>query len=131
MSDDFAMITVKITGQEKLISDIRKASADVQDAARKVLNEQAEIIRDDAKSRVAVESGTLQKSIKASKTRKTLNASVSAGGGDAYYAPFVEFGTKNADAQPFLYPAARAHEEETEKKLVEAMTKTLKEAVEG
>ncbi|MGE4487666.1 MAG: HK97-gp10 family putative phage morphogenesis protein [Synergistaceae bacterium] len=125
------MITVKITGQEKLISDIRKASADVQDAARKVLNEQAEIIRDDAKSRVAVESGTLQKSIKASKTRKTLNASVSAGGGDAYYAPFVEFGTKNADAQPFLYPAARAHEEETEKKLVEAMTKTLKEAVEG
>lgn len=125
------MITVKITGQEKLISDIRKASADVQDNARKVLNEQAEIIRDDAKSRAPVDSGTLQKSIKASKTRKSLNASVSAGGGDAYYAPFVEFGTKNADAQPFLYPAARAHEEETGKKLVEAMTKTLKEAVEG
>ena len=125
------MITVKITGQEKLISDIRKASADVQDDARKVLNEQAEIIRDDAKSRAPVDSGTLQKSIKASKTRKSLNASVSAGGGDAYYAPFVEFGTKNADACPFLYPAARAHEEETGKKLVEAMTKTLKEAVEG
>lgn len=125
------MITVKITGQEKLISDIRKASADVQDNARKVLNEQAEIIRDDAKSRAPVDSGTLQKSIKASKTKKSLNASVSAGGGDAYYAPFVEFGTKNADAQPFLYPAARAHEEETARKLVEAMTKTLKEAVEG
>ena len=87
------MITVKITGQEKLISDIRKASADVQDNARKVLNEQAEIIRDDAKSRAPVDSGTLQKSIKASKTKKSLNASVSAGGGDAYYAPFVEFGT--------------------------------------
>ena len=125
------MITVKITGQEKLISDIRKASADVQDNARKVLNEQAEIIRDDAKSRAPVDSDTLQKSIKASKTKKSLNASVSAGGGDAHYAPFVEFGTKNADAQPFLYPAARAHEEETARKLVEAMTKTLKEAVEG
>ena len=125
------MITVKITGQEKLISDIRKASADVQDDARKVLNEQAEIIRDDAKSRAPVDSGTLQKSIKASKTKKSLNASVSAGGGDAYYAPFVEFGTRSMDARPFLYPAGRAHEEETGKKLVEAMTKTLKEAVEG
>lgn len=122
------MITVKVKGTEDLIKQIRKAGLEVHEKARKVLNEQAKIIRDDIKQKCPVKSGTLQKSVRSISAKKTLNAGVSMGGGKAHYAPFVEFGTKYVDAQPFFFPTARKHEQETQDKLVEALDQTLKEA---
>jgi HK97 gp10 family phage protein len=129
------MISVQVEGMEEILRDLRKAQADVQQEAREVLKEQAKIIRDDARSRCPEDTGTLKKSVRLSVSRKGLNASVSAGGKvqgkDAYYAQFVEFGTKHSPAQPFLYPAGRAHEKETEEKLVKVLTDAVRKGAGG
>lgn len=128
-------ITIRVDNTNQLMKDLRNASVDVRADVQMVLREQARIVRDDAKVRVPVDSGALQASIKASNSRKYLSSTVSAGGktnlGDAYYAFMVEYGTKKMDAREFFWPAVRAHEEETEILLIHAMTKKLKEAVEG
>jgi HK97 gp10 family phage protein len=129
------MITVRVEGMEEILRDLRKAKADVQGEARAVLKEQAKVIRDDARSRCPEDTGTLKRSVRSSVSREKLDASVSAGGKvrgkDAYYAQFVEFGTKHSPAQPFLYPAGRAHEKETEEKLVEVLTDAVRKGAGG
>lgn len=129
------MITVNVKNTSELIRDLRKAKADVQDEARAVLKEQAGAIRRGAQGRCPVDKGTLKRSIRATVAKKKLEATVSAGGKvggiDAYYAQFVEFGTKKAKAQPFLFPAARAHEQETEERLTAVMYEALRKGVEG
>ena len=119
------MITVKVKGHDELVKELRKASKEIQDEARNILNSQAKVVRDHIKSRCPVDSGMLKKSIKAKLARKTLLASVQMGGGKAYYAPFVEFGTKNMSARAFFYPTARLHEDETHEKLTDMMTAKL------
>jgi HK97 gp10 family phage protein len=129
------MIPVRGEGLEDLLRDLRKAQADVQGEARAVLKEQAKVIRDDARSRCPEDTGTLKRSVRSSVSREKLDASVSAGGKvrgkDAYYAQFVEFGTKHSPAQPFLYPAGRAHEKETEEKLVKVLTDAVRKGAGG
>lgn len=129
------MISVRVEGMEEILRDLRKAQADVQQEAREVLKEQAKIIRDDARSRCPEDTGTLKRSVRSSVSREKLDASVSAGGKvrgkDAYYAQFVEFGTKHSPAQPFLYPAGRAHEKETEEKLVKVLTDAVRKGAGG
>ena len=129
------MISVRVEGMEEILRDLRKAQADVQQEAREVLKDQAKVIRDDARSRCPEDTGTLKKSVRSSVSRKGLNASVSAGGKvqgkDAYYAQFVEFGTKHSPAQPFLYPAGRAHEKETEEMLVKVLTDAVRKGAGG
>ncbi len=129
------MITLQVHGTKELMADLRKAKVDVQNDARRVLKEQAKIIRDDARSRCPEDTGTLKRSVRSSVSRKKLDAFVSAGGKvrgkDAYYAQFVEFGTKRSPAQPFLYPAGRAHEKETEERLTAVMYEALRKGVEG
>lgn len=125
---DKDILTVKVTGHDELVRDLRKASKEIQDEARKILNSQAKVVRDHIKSRCPVGDGVLQRSIKANLSRKALLASVKMGGGKAYYAPYVEFGTKNMSARAFFYNTARLHEDETHEKLTDMMTKKLKEA---
>ncbi|MCF4152616.1 HK97 gp10 family phage protein [Dethiosulfovibrio sp. F2B] len=129
------MITLQVSGTEELIRDLRKAGIEVREEAGDVLKEQAEAIKEDAKGRVPVDTGVLKQSIRSFVSKKRLSATVSAGGkvsgGDPYYAGFVEFGTKNSSPHPFLFPAARAHETETEEKLVETMMTVLKNGVGG
>jgi len=129
------MITVTVKNTEKLMADLRKAGADVQEEARAILKEQADRIRDDAKRRCPVDTGAMRDSIRSSVSKKTLDAYISAGGvvrgTDTYYAQFVEFGTKSVPARPFLFPSGRAKEEETMAKLTAMMTAKLSKAVEG
>ncbi len=129
------MITLQVHGTKELMADLRKAKVDVQNDARRVLREMADKIADDARGRVPVDTGLLKNSIKLSVSKRQLEASVSAGGKvrgkDAYYAQFVEFGTKHSPAQPFLYPSGRAHEQETEERLTAVMYEALRRGVEG
>lgn len=129
------MITLQVHGTKELMADLRKAKVDVQNDARRVLREMADKIADDARGRVPVDTGLLKNSIKLSVSKRQLEASVSAGGKvrgkDAYYAQFVEFGTKHSPAQPFLYPAGRAHEKETEEKLVKVLTDAVRKGAGG
>lgn len=150
-------IYVNVKGVEEALRELRKAEKECREAAGEVLEKQAAVIAEDARKRCPVETGALQESIRFEVDKKKLDGSVTAGGQkvrgrDTYYAMFVEFGTrairkgeetktskrkrhqvdrKAIAAQPFLYPAARAHEEETTEKLSNAMHDILKRRVEG
>ena len=129
------MITLQVHGTKELMADLRKAKVDVQNDARRVLREMADKIADDARRRVPVDTGALRSTIRPWVSKKTLDASVSAGGKsggvDVYYAHFVEYSTKKKPARPFLYPSGRAHEQETEERLTAVMYEALRKGVEG
>lgn len=62
-------------------------------------------IERDAKTRAPVDTGTLRSSI-GHRVKKTGSEEITTQvGSDVKYAPFVEKGTKNMEAQPFLRPA--------------------------
>lgn len=70
------------------------------------LQEVAEKVEADAKFLCPVDSGDLKKSIKSYKSKyEDGGYIVWAGGGDEYYASFVELGTWKMDKKPFLNPA--------------------------
>jgi len=119
-------INVYMEGMEDILGDLRKAEREARHVAVNVLREQAKTVRDDARTRVPVDTGALQRSIRYSVSKKNVAASIHAGGKkvngtDTFYAQFIEFGTKNKPARPFLYPAGRAHENETRSKLMQVL----------
>lgn len=70
------------------------------------LEEVAEKVEADAKTFCPVDSGDLKKSIKNYKSKhKDGGYIVWAGGGEEYYASFVELGSVKMAAKPFLNPA--------------------------
>ncbi len=146
-------ITVKVKNADEIVRRLRTAVPKVRKAANRVIYEQANAIRDDAKSRVPVDKGALKQSIEAKMIKGGLGAIVGAGGRgkrDPYYAYFVEVGTQahsvgqktktgrvkehassggGIPAQPFLYPAARSHEAATWTRLQAVIERAIDEAV--
>lgn len=57
-----------------------------------------------------------------------IKITIYAGGGEAYYARFVEFGTQNMSAQPFFYPAYRMNRRRAKNRIRRAIRKGVKEA---
>jgi len=112
----------------------------------------ARVIAKEAKARVPVRSGLLQRSIGVAKAKKrdtpkdmvrfyvvpktkvSISKKVLIGGKNAklkakmqsYHGHFVEFGTKNMNAQPYLLPAAEA----TRAQVVETFQQKIHEGVE-
>lgn len=77
----------------------------------------ARTVRDEARRLVPVKTGQLRKDIKViteKKSRRTAEKLVSVGvkGPSAFRAHFIEFGTRNFPARPFLRPAAANKAEE-------------------
>jgi HK97 gp10 family phage protein len=122
-------INIHIEGMDEVLKELREAPREARRLVADVLKRAAREIQQDARSRCPVETGTLQRSIRYSVSKKKLEGRVYAGGRvsgrDAFYAPFVEYGTKTAHAQPFLFPAARAREEQTKEELEEALLKAM------
>lgn len=58
----------------------------------------------------------------------TLRITIYAGGGDAFYARFQEFGTKNMSANPFFYPVWRARRRRVKSRLTRNINKAIKGA---
>jgi HK97 gp10 family phage protein len=114
-----------VEGMEEILKDLRKVEGEARQRVYEILRDETKPIVKDARSRAPKDTGAMARGIKRSVSKKNLEAKVSAGGMvkgvDTYYAQFVEFGTKNMAAQPFLYPACRAHEERIGKALSDAM----------
>lgn len=72
--------------------------------------EGAEIIAEDARSRVPIRTGALELSIE-SEQREQGTYEVVAGGKEAFYGFFVEFGTSKMAPEPFMIPAEEAERE--------------------
>jgi len=101
---------------------------------RQALRAGAKVIAKEAKQLAPVDTGELKSKIKVwalKRSRKKIGVLVGTSAkeytGDQFYAAFVEYGTKDQPAKPFLGPAAEAKGPEAkaavEKKLAEGIEK--------
>lgn len=75
-----------------------------RDEAIPTIETGAAIIESEAKTRVPYDEGDLERSIETEIREDGLRATV---GTDLFYGKFVELGTEDTPAQPYLYPAFR------------------------
>lgn len=149
-----------VIGLDKLNRKLGRLPAAFEEAARLALAEAAQEVVDMMKHLVPVDQGDLRDSIgwtfgnapkgslvllRAGKSRKSgmtagLRVTIFAGGGKAYYARFVEFGTAAHDAgglfkgagipaiaaQPFFFPAWRAKKRRVKSRVAREMNKAAK-----
>jgi len=81
---------IKIEGLKQFSRDLKTLDKDLPKALRLAFNEAADLVVDDARPRVATQSGRARKTVKAASTR--TKARVSGGGGRAPYYPWLDFG---------------------------------------
>jgi HK97 gp10 family phage protein len=58
----------------------------------------------------------------------TMRITIFAGGGDAFYARFHEFGTVNMAAKPFFFPVYRARRRSVRSRITGAIRKAIRES---
>jgi len=58
----------------------------------------------------------------------TMRITIFAGGGDAFYARFQEFGTVDMTANPFFFPVWRAHRRRARTRISRAISKAIRES---
>ena len=97
---------------KKLIETLQKFPKNIQkNVMVGAVRAGANVIRDEARRKVPIKTGTLKKSIvsiqrKAQNGQITFSVTPSKGKpNDGWYAHFVEFGTSHSSAKPFLRPA--------------------------
>jgi HK97 gp10 family phage protein len=109
------------------VTDVDRAFAKTREqivnAVTKSIGEAAEAIRDEARRNVPVDTGRLRDNIVAKVDEK--QAKVGVFDRDSYYAMFVEFGTSDQQAQPFLGPAAELERS----RLVKRIQKNVEESL--
>lgn len=149
-------MTATILNKDRLVRKLRAFPAKAESAIRKAMEDGADEIVRLMKSLAPVDSGDLQMSISwtwgdapkgSSKIGQiksfagNMRITIFAGGGDAYYARFIEFGTSpfigggkfagaanpGVKAQPFFYVAFRAKRKSARSRVSRAMTRAAKE----
>jgi HK97 gp10 family phage protein len=98
-------VIVSVSGVDDLIGRIEGGIENMHGIVDDVVMEVALNIQDDAQALCPVNTGTLRASIAA----MLSESGVAEVGTDVYYAVFVEFGTVNMAAEPFLTPAFEMH----------------------
>ena len=98
-----------------LAADLDAAGDEVEKRARRVVTRTAFSVQGMAQGLAPVDTGFLRSSI--SIDLRVLEAEI---GPTANYGLYVEMGTSRMSPQPFMYPAAEAHEDEFLAKLAEA-----------
>ena len=88
------------------------------------------IIRDEARRLVPIDTGNLKKSIvsirrKGDKNTIQFSVTPSRGKNDGWYAHFIEFGTSKMSAKPFLRPALESQQSEVLQKTKEYIANRL------
>ena len=94
-------MSVTIQGADKVAANMQKAAEAIEKAVGDAVREAAMMIERDAKIRVPVDTARLRNSIAAEELRLLLFEV----GTNVGYAGYVEFGTRNVAAQPYLGPA--------------------------
>lgn len=117
----------------------------VRQAARETLEQNAEeIVKDMRRAAPVGERGNLLHSINwtwgdapegsmaigtvGGSKYATMRITIYAGGGDAFYAHFQEFGTVNMHANPFFFPVYRARKKRVKSRLTRNINKAIKNA---
>jgi HK97 gp10 family phage protein len=149
-------MTVKILNKDRLIRKLRAFPPRAEAAIRKAMEDSAARIVAMMRSLAPVDTGDLQMSIswtwgdapagslkigQIKSAAGNMRITIYAGGGDAWHARFIEFGTQpfisggkfagaanpGVRAQPFFYVSFRALRRSTKSRLSRAITKSAKE----
>ncbi|WP_432008928.1 HK97-gp10 family putative phage morphogenesis protein [Streptomyces bacillaris] len=95
-------IRVEIVGMERLRARLDDLTVELKAAARRALEESAEAVRAEAARTVRVDTGNLQRSVKARLENNRLRAEVGWWDADDLYASLHEHGTRRIPANPAL-----------------------------
>jgi HK97 gp10 family phage protein len=116
-------INCDLEGAEEFKQAIGRFDTEMQRHLHEQLAEWAESVRAEAARMVPVRTGYLRSTIYA--RTQEWQAEISA---EASYAANVEFGTRYAQAKPFLHPAVQVHLPELERVFLEALDLAKTEA---
>ncbi len=113
------------------LKDMRQAWVDrlpkaIESEMRAAVQAEANTVADAMRRIVAVDQGDLRNSIIVEMDENALKATISAGGRKAFYARFVEYGTKAKSAQPFFWPTWRSRKQTVKRRLAAAFRKAFK-----
>jgi len=101
----------ELKGLDSMIRLFDEAERSLLDELDAAVDSGAKLVWDSAVTLVPVRTGNLKSTITIVK-EKELERIVRAGGSQAPYAPFVEFGTPRMAARPFIRPAVEARRAE-------------------
>ena len=116
-------INVDLSGAEEFGQALSRFDVAMQNRVQEQLNQWAENVKTDAERLVPVRTGYLQSTIFARSQGWQIEV-----GAEAAYAAAVEFGTRNAQAKPYLTPAVEAYLPSLERVLLEALDSAKGEA---
>jgi HK97 gp10 family phage protein len=118
---------MKLEGMENLLNEIDKLGQKGSRIENTALKEAGNIVKESIVKEVPVRTGKLKENITVSNVKsKDGVKKVEVGPGkDEYYAAFLEFGTTNMDANPFISRGYENSKEEAEKVIVEEIKKGL------
>lgn len=119
-------MATKIEGLDKLKAKLARIPVETKREIKAALEKSADELVAMQGRLVPVDTGDLSDSIQSKPGRHDLAVEVSAGGGDAFYGHFVEFGTVNTPAQPFFFPAYRALRRRIRGRITRATKKAAK-----
>jgi len=116
---------VEVEGAKELRKAIRQAQdKGLKDELKKANKDAAEIVADDARSKVPVRSGALRRSIR-SLGSQTAGQVAAGRGKTRVYAPIIHFGNprRGIRPNPFLYDAVDARRDEVRREYQKALNK--------
>jgi len=116
-------INVNVSGVEEFTNAIERFDSAMRSRVQKQLAGWGESVKADAERLVPVRTGYLQSTIYAKSQQWQIEV-----GAQASYAAAVEFGTKNAQAKPFLQPAVETYLPSLERVLLDAVESAKLEA---
>lgn len=121
------MAKFEVDGMENLLNEIEKLGQKGSRIENTALKEAGNIVKESIIKEVPVRTGKLKENIAVSNVKsKDGVKKVEVGPGkDEYYAAFLEFGTTNMNANPFISRGYENSKEEAEKVIVEEIKKGL------
>jgi HK97 gp10 family phage protein len=136
---------MKIEGKDKFLKQLTGLPKEIRKEVKKALQASATETTDLMKRFAPVESGRLRASIgytfdsdipkgalssdaRAAKLETDMAVVMYAGGGDAFYARFQEFGTTEMSANPFFFPGYRFGRKRAKSRLQRAVRNGAKKA---
>lgn len=118
---------MKLEGMDNLLNELDKLGQKGSKIENTALKEAGNIVKESIVKEVPVKTGKLKENITVSNVKsKDGVKKVEVGPGkDEYYAAFLEFGTTNMNANPFISRGYENSKEEAEKVIVEEIKKGL------
>lgn len=121
-----AAIEITVTGADKIAQELGDAADKLVPAIDAAVEAGADLIWDMAITLVRVRTGLLKSTIHVEPTGQMMERLVRAGGPDAPYAPFQEFGTRKMGANPYMRPSADARQAEIVNLIAKSVLDLLK-----